>query len=109
MPQSILVDNLQNRRNYFEDKIIKFAEKFQMDRRFQIGEPMRDSEMLHTLAFSELICTTNCDVIDLIDKKLRGEEIPCKKQPLHKLINSCITEEKTCNDVVSDCVGEIEW
>ena len=83
--QSILVKNIDNYKEDFDKKLLDLGENFLIHKRFMIGEKMDYSKMLFVKSFHKLLCTDNCEIINFIDKKIKGKLKECnvkyKKKP----------------------------
>ena len=71
--QSILVKNLDNYQDSFDNKLRRIGEDFIIHKRFMIGEKMDFNKMMFTKSFHKLLCTDNCELIDWVDKKIKGK------------------------------------
>ena len=110
--QSILIKKLENYQEEFDEKLLKLGDNYTLKRRFMIGEGVDYERMMHTKTFYKLLCTDNCELIDWIDKKIKGKLKDCKvkikKRPtisdLFKLYQQKI---KACS--ITKACGDCGW
>ena len=116
--QSILKNNLESQQRYFESKLLDLGKNFIIHKRFMIGKPVDYNEMMFTKTFYKLLCTDNCELIDWIDKKIKGklkeEHYKKHKKPtisdLFKIYQQQV-EACSITEVTGECCDweQIEW
>lgn len=116
--QSILVKNISNSQQDFDNKILSLGNNFTIYKRFMIGEKMDYDKMMFVKSFHKLLCTNNCEIINFIDKKIKGKLKECgvkhKKKPtisdLFKIYQQQV-ENCSITQVTEDCCDweKIEW
>lgn len=106
MPQSVKIDNLEHYQSTYENKLVDFAFKENVNRRFMVGEKMDKIEAVHTIMMSNKLCTNNCDLMEVIWREIKGK--PHKKDQTRKddldYFNNYLHEDSYIFDW-----GEIEW
>lgn len=115
--QSVLVKNLESYQEIFDNRLFKIADSYQIYRRFMIGQKMNFSEMMFVKSFHNLLCTDNCELIEWVNKKIKGKLKECgvkhKKKPTisdlfkiyqQQIENCSLTEAASCCDWEA-----IEW
>lgn len=114
MAQSILVQNIENYKHQFEEDVLCSAQNIILNTDYGIGEEKNLDRIGHTLLFSGVFNTNNCDLKDYINKKIYGEELDCNlnQQPILDFI--CNKEQYTdcnANQVIEDACDwkKIEW
>ncbi len=116
--QSILVNNLDSQKDYFDRRLLETGRDFMIHKRFMIGKPVNHNELMFIKSFHKLLCTDNCELKDWISKKIQGKledcEIKVKKKPtvsdLFKIYQQQV-ENCSITDVVGECCdwAQIEW
>lgn len=113
--QSILVKNIDNYQQEFDNKILSYGEDYSLYRRFMIGEGLNYEKMMHAKMFHRILCTDNCNLKNYIWDKINGRlKDKCDKRDkistlLKKYREKC--KKRCCSDseAIRKCVGKIEW
>lgn len=73
MPQSLDIVNLESYQDKYTQKLLTFAEKANLYKRFMVGSKQDKLEDLHTILLQKKLCPENCEVMDFIISKIKGE------------------------------------
>lgn len=116
--QSIIDNNIEYQKEYFEKRNLDLGQNFLIYKRFMIGKPVDFNEMMFVKTFHKLLCTDNCELIDWIDKKIKGKlnkiGIKINKKPtisdLFKIYQQQV-EACSVTNVTSECCNweQIKW
>lgn len=116
--QSIVINNLENKQDYFERRLLDLGDNLMMNKRFMIGEAVDRGEINFVKSFYKLLCTNNCELIDYVNKKIRGKLQECdviidKKPKISDLFKIYQQQVKDCDitEITGDCCNweQIEW
>lgn len=112
MPQSILVRNIATHEKDFDRNILQSAKNRLWNKRFGIGHKVNYDRDKHTLLYYNIFKTNSCDLIDYINKTMKGEEI-CGEEVSSEGILPLINNYVECNpsQVISDACSweEFKW
>lgn len=106
MAQSIKTQTVSTYKKKYEEKLLCFAEKENLKKRFGIGEKFSKDESLHTIIMNEVLCPKNCDILNFIEDIIRGDEEPLKEYQTPR-IESVQQQEELCEK--GGCSTTIEW
>jgi len=96
--------------NYFakhREFILQFSDRKYIRSHFLVGEKQNEEEEKFSHVMYGFLCTKNCELINYIDKKLRGKLEPVKAKPLN-----IIETDNGRGDVynITQIIGEgMEW
>lgn len=105
--QSILINNIENKRDYFQSRLLQLGDNLIMNKRFMIGEKVDRDEMNFVESFYSMLCTDNCELKDYINKKIQGK-LGCdynKDTKISDSIRQYHNKIKACpiTEVIVDC------
>lgn len=113
--QSILTESIENHQYEFDRKLLDAGDKFTMHKRFMVGTGINIDRMMHIKSFHKLLCTDNCELIDFINKKIKGEIKDCDMKGKLKISDLYKKYEEvnggcSITEACSGCNWEvIEW
>lgn len=70
--QSIYIRKRHTVREEAEKEILKQADNYLYKKRFMLGEGVKANKRNKALIILDFICKENCEIIQLIDKELKG-------------------------------------
>lgn len=96
MPQSILVRNIATHEKDFDRNISQSAKNRLWNKRFGIGHKVNYNRDKHALLYYSMFKTNSCDLIDYINKTIKGEEI-CIENNTCSVVRHIIERCVNCN------------
>lgn len=81
--QSIYRQDIHSLRKSINQDILEQARQYTLHNRFMLGECIDTKKRNHALMYSEFICTTNCELIEFINKTQLGEDIEIKEPKIN--------------------------
>lgn len=109
MPQSLKLQNIETYQEKFTHKLLDFASKENIYKRFLLGDKYKETEALYTILMQKKLCPQNCEMVDYIRDKISGalnhKKVDAMK-PLTYYIK--IDIENNNNNYVFDW-NEIQW
>lgn len=110
--QSILIQNLSSLQEKFDNKLLEMGHNYSLNRRFMIGEEVNPDEIMFVKSFHKLLCTDNCELIDYIDKKIKGKLAECgvkvkKKPTISDLFKLYQQQVEACS--ITEACGVCDW
>lgn len=92
---SVEIQDIERYRQQFSKDLEKAANKVFLYNNYAIGERTNIAEINHILIFERMMCESNCEIINFINKKIT-DNLPEK----HKKKSLCkkIQEYKRCKD-----------
>jgi hypothetical protein len=91
-----------------EKRILKMSDAYFFDKHFLLGGGVDRDEMIFSTIFASFLCESNCEINDLIDKKIKGElEILPEDNP----INTIKKSENGGGDtyIINNYIGSQKW
>lgn len=96
----------------FSKGVQKFADTYYYDKHFRIGEGIDMDRLQHTLMFSDMMCTEDCQLIDYIDHRIGATLKDCpeiKRGCTTSLIKQYKKENNNHPDSETMLWSKLDW
>jgi hypothetical protein len=93
----------------FQENILYSFDSYIYKEHFRVGEGIKDDkELKHSLIFSRILCTDNCEISNYIQDKIEGKLESCNKKKKKKLISSIFNfcQQESCS---ADEFSSVAW
>lgn len=108
MPQSLKIQNIESYQKQFEEELLCFADRENVNKRFMLGEKYPTDKALHTIMMQEKMCPENCEMVDYIRDKISGELNNRKIEDISPILYYIKVGKGTHEDYIFDW-EEIQW
>lgn len=109
--QSILVKNIENYQDIFNDEMLNIGKSYSLYRRFNIGSSIDFNKMNYTRMLNKIVCTDNSELKNYIQKKITGSLEECgikvKDKRVGHLKKYCDESKGACE--FNKCEIAIMW